>query len=87
MHKKTQKTISILVAVVLLFNLSFSYSTAIIAPETAVISKNKLSEELATAMETMDEDDTVSVMVWFEDIDTESISAKAEKNVGYTRSI
>ena len=85
MLKKSRKIISVLVAVVLLFNLSFSYSTAIIAPETAVISKNKISEELAKAMETMDDDDTVSVMVWFEDIDTEAISAKAEKNVGYTQ--
>lgn len=85
MLKKSRKIISVLVAVVLLFNLSFSYSTAIIAPETAVTSKNKISEELAKAMETMEDDDTVSVMVWFEDIDTEAISAKAEKNVGYTQ--
>ncbi len=85
MLKKSRKIISVLVAVVLLFNLSFSYSTAIIAPETAVTSKNKISEELAKAMETMDDDDTVSVMVWFEDIDTEAISVKAEKNVGYTQ--
>lgn len=85
MLKKSRKIISVLVTVVLLFNLSFSYSTAIIAPETAVTSKNKISEELAITMETMDDDDTVSVMVWFEDIDTESISAKAEKNIGYTQ--
>ncbi len=85
MLKKSRKIISVLVAVVLLFNLSFSSSTAIVAPETAVTSKNKISEELAKAMETMDDDDTVSVMVWFEDIDTEAISAKAEKNVGYTQ--
>lgn len=85
MLKKSRKIISVLVAIVLLFNLSFSYSTAIIAPETAVTSKNKISEELALAIETMDDDDTVSVMVWFENIDTEAISAKAEKNVGYTQ--
>lgn len=85
MLKKSRKTISVLVAIALLFNLSFSYSTAIIAPETAVTSKNKISEELAIVMETMDDDDTVSVMVWFEDIDTETISTKAEKSVGYTQ--
>ena len=70
MLKKSRKIISVLVAIVLLFNLSFSYSTAIIAPETAVTSKNKISEELALAIETMDDDDTVSVMVWFENNST-----------------
>ena len=85
MLKKSRKIISVLVAVVLLFNLSFSYSTAIIAPETAVTSKNKISEELAIAMETMDDDDTVSVMVWFEDIDLDAVNAVTEKNIGYTQ--
>lgn len=85
MLKKSRKIISVLVAIVLLFNLSFSYSTAIIAPETVVTSKNKISEELAIAMETMDDDDTVSVMVWFEDIDLDAVNAVAEKNIGYTQ--
>lgn len=74
-----------MVATVLLFNLSFSHSTAIIAPETAVTAGNKISESLANVMETMDDDDMVSVMIWYEDIDLEAMDALAEKNVGYTQ--
>lgn len=85
MLKKSRKTISVLVAIALLFNLSFSYSTAIIAPETSVAAGSKISQQLAIAMKTMDKNDKVSTIVWFNDVDSETIIAKAEKAVGYTQ--
>ena len=45
---------------------------------------DKCSDVLKQRMETMEEDETVQVYIWFEDIDLGDIEAEAERRLGYT---
>ncbi|MBR3553879.1 MAG: hypothetical protein IKN72_10910 [Clostridia bacterium] len=45
---------------------------------------DKRSEALKQRMETMEEDETVTVYIWFEDLDLGDVDAEAERLVGYT---
>ena len=46
---------------------------------------DKRSEALKLRMETMEEDETVRVYIWFADIDLGDVEAEAERRVGYTQ--
>lgn len=79
MLKKIRSAISIILVTTLLFNISFSITNATDS------TTNKISEELKNKMTDMNEADNISIIAWFEDIDLDSINAKAEKALGYTQ--
>ena len=47
--------------------------------------KDKISEELLSALESLDDDEQVPVYVWTEDIDYELVKIMVEENTGYTK--
>ncbi|MBQ6931146.1 MAG: hypothetical protein IJN38_03370 [Clostridia bacterium] len=83
MLRKSKIIISIITVLVFLFNILFAMTNAIDSSD----SSNKISKELNAKMAKLADDDLISVIVWFDDIDTDSVNTKAEKNLGIHKQI
>ena len=83
MLRKSKIIISIITVLVFLFNILFAMTNAIDSSD----SSNKISKELNAKMAKLADDDFISVIVWFDDIDTDSVNTKAEKNLGIHKQI
>ena len=85
MHKRFLKTLSLLIVVVIFAGLPSQSSLAGSVSEKSYLNMSKISDELYDRISEMNNEDKISVMVWFESIDLKEVEENAQRDLGYSQ--